>query len=43
MGNICEALNCEFYQPRTDDYDLQMRKLLSFMCLEIKKNQIQNQ
>ena len=36
MGNICEALNCAFYQPRTDDDDfLEMRKLFSFICIEI--------
>lgn len=32
MGNICEVLNCEFYQQnQTDDDFMQMRKLLLFM------------
>ena len=42
MGNICAALNCEFCQTRIDDDELQMRKLLSFMCLE-KYKQIRHQ
>lgn len=42
MGNICEALNFEFCQPRNDDDDddfLQMRKLLLFKFIFLKFKQ----